>query len=139
MIVTTHIQLIFRSDTLCKSLLANMVFIPLLLIFNPFISLWLDYHYFLSLAIVYLFVFDMYVFFLTNPRGDFVFAKRLFDLDERIALLGLLLNAFLSLILLQFFDIIGLLIGTAISQIAIWTGRSYIRCRRAPASLHSSR
>lgn len=124
-----HSELIFRVYTVAKSITANIILIPLLLLFNPFISIWLGKEYLFSEHVVFLVIFDMYAFFLTNPVGDFIFARGLFKQDKKITLIGLVVNAFFSLILIHFFGIIGVLLGTAISQIVIWVGRCRILYR----------
>ena len=80
----------------------------------------------LNKSIVILLCLDFYIHLVHGATCDFINSAGLFKSDKYIEALGAVCNIVTSIILVQYFDIVGVLIGTIISQMIFWIGRSII-------------
>lgn len=91
--------------------------VSLTILFNPFISLWLGDSYVLSQFTVYLIVINFYITGMRTGVNTFKNSYGLFWNDRYKPLIESLVNLIASLILVQFYGVNGVLVGTIISTL----------------------
>lgn len=121
---------IFYLNTFVRYIITLMIVIPMGVLINDFISFWVGSDMLLSMRIVILLCMDFYIHLVHSASVDFINSAGLFKSDKYIEGLGAICNIVTSLLLVQYFGIEGVLIGTVVSQIVFWIGRSYIVYRK---------
>lgn len=94
---------------------AIVICIPLLLAINSFINIWYEGTINTSLIIAISFVLLLFVYIIKLSSTTFVTSAGLFKQTEKCAILDMSINLVLSLILVNYFKIAGVIIATAIS------------------------
>ncbi|OON88466.1 hypothetical protein BXO88_01350 [Oribacterium sp. C9] len=117
---------IFRTYTYVRYSITLCSVIPFIVLAQSFIEIWVGSQYMLSMVIVWLFGIDRYINFVHSSLCDFINADGLFAQDKNIEIIGALTNIVISIILAHFIGIIGVLIGTIVSQGVFWIGRSAV-------------
>ncbi len=117
---------IFFLDTYVRYFIALMIVIPTGVLINDFITWWVGNEMVLSNSIVILLCMDFYIHFVHSASVDFINSAGLFGSDKYIEALGTACNIVTSLIFVKYFGIEGVLIGTVVSQVVFWIGRSII-------------
>lgn len=119
------IENIFNVYSFIMYCIASVVVPGVIVLSDTFINLWLGEGYVVSGAIIYLLAFDLYVHLVHSPTGEFLTVLGYFRYDKVFSLIGMVINLFVSVILAFKFGVVGVLIGTALSQIFYWIARSY--------------
>lgn len=116
----------FKIDTFLRFIIANYVCISILLFTNDFILIWFGSEYILSDLTTILIVIDLFISIIQAPIVSFSMAKGYFKQERNILVLGAIINLSLSLILVKFLGINGVLIGTVLAQLFHWTSRIFM-------------
>ena len=117
---------IFFLNTFVRYLIASITVIPTFILINDFISWWIGKNMLLNNQIVLFICMDFYIHLVHSSSMDFINSAGLFKADKYIEVLGALCNITVSLILVNYIGITGVLVGTVISQLIFWIGRSII-------------
>ena len=73
---------------------------------------------------------DLYIDIAYSGCCEYISGAGLFQADKYIAVIGALINLFFSILLVKNMGLAGVLIGTTISQMFFWIGRSIIVYRK---------
>lgn len=94
----------------------------LLSLFNPFISLWVGHDFLFPLSVVIILVINFYISGMRKSILTFRDAVGLFYNDRYKAIFEAIINIFSSIILVKYFGVFGVFLGTFISYIStcIW-------------------
>lgn len=117
---------IFALNTFVRYLITLVIVIPTGVLIDDFITWWVGEEMVLSEAIVILLCADFYIHLVHSASMDFINSAGLFKSDKYIEVLGAVCNIVVSLILVQYLGIEGVLVGTVVSQVVFWIGRSII-------------
>ena len=110
--------------TFARYILVSVLIIPTIILLNTFIELWIGRDFLLSKSVVLLVAIDIFIGSVSGPMGEFIAVLGLFKADKKISIVATFVNLFISLLLVRYIGIEGVLIGTAISQIFFWLGRA---------------
>ena len=117
---------LFYLNTFVRYLIALMIVIPVGVLIDDFISMWVGQNMLLDKSVVILLCLDFYIHLVHSATCDFINGAGLFKSDKYIEALGAVCNIVTSIILVQHLGIAGVLVGTVISQMVFWIGRSII-------------
>lgn len=117
---------ILNCYTFIRYILANICIVPLIVLMNPFIQIWIGKEYIMSINIVIIISIDLFISIVHGPVGEYINGLGLFKYEKYVSILGAIINLSTSIILAKYIGIEGVLIGTVISQMFFWMGRSYI-------------
>ena len=117
---------IFRTYSYIRYVIACVTLIPTITLLQSFISVWLGDRYLLSDSIIWLCCIDLYIHLVHSSLCDFINGSGLFRADRNIAIVGALSNLTISIVLVYKIGMIGVLIGTVISQSMFWICRSHV-------------
>lgn len=117
---------LFYLNTFVRYLIALVIVIPMGTLMNDFIALWVGKHMLLDNSVVILLCLDFYIHLVHSATCDFINSAGLFRSDKYIEMLGAACNIITSIILVHNLGIAGVLIGTVVSQMIFWIGRSII-------------
>lgn len=123
---TVKNEKVFREYTYIRYVIACISIIPVIVLIQSFISAWIGKEYLLSDTIVWLYCLDLYIHFVHSSLCDFINAGGLFREEGRVGIVGAILNLGISIALLYRLGIIGVLIGTVVSQSVLWICRSVV-------------
>ena len=93
---------------------------------NDFIAMWVGAEYILPASVVVLLVMDLYIHFVHSVNVDFINAAGLFREDRDNEIIAAILNITLSILGAKTIGLAGVLLGTVVSQMWFWFGRSYV-------------
>lgn len=82
--------------------------------------------YILPTSVVVLLVMDLYIHFVHSVNVDFINAAGLFREDRDNEIIAAVLNITLSILGAKTIGLAGVLLGTVVSQMWFWFGRSYV-------------
>ena len=82
--------------------------------------------YILPASVVVLLVMDLYIHFVHSVNVDFINAGGLFREDRDNEIIAAVLNITLSILGAKTIGLAGVLLGTVVSQMWFWFGRSYV-------------
>lgn len=116
----------FKFYSHVRYLIALIVVIPFLLLVDQFIEIWLGSKYVMSAVVKCLMAADLYIHLVHTPTYDFITAAGLFREARNLELFGAFLNIGISLVAIKVLGFAGVLVGTVVSQIVFWIGRSYL-------------
>lgn len=116
----------FRMYSYVRYILASIITIPFILLISDVVKILFGKQYILSEIIVILMAIDLYIHMVYTPCVEYINGSGYFDIDRNIAMSGAVLNVVVSVYLVFHIGIEGVLIGTALSQIFFWVGRSSI-------------
>lgn len=122
---------IFRIYTYIRYVIACTVLIPTIVLLQSFVSVWIGQDYLLPVTIIWLCCFDLYIHLVHSSLCDFINGSGLFKEDKNIEIAGAVTNLAISIILAYRIGMVGVLIGTIISQTVFWICRSrlvYKKC-----------
>lgn len=118
---------ILRRYTFVRYLIAGMIVIPFVTMSDVIIRIWTgDSNYVLGIAVPILIAMDFYIGCVYGPLGEYILGMGLFKKGKYATFAGAICNAALSLICVQFWGILGVLIPTVIGQLVIWIGDGII-------------
>lgn len=122
---------LFKQYIVFNMVLSNVLCVPLLLVFNKFIFLWVGEKMMVDFFTMSLFVFILYYRIVTVPAGTFISVNGLFKETKISIYIEVIINIILSIILVNFYGITGVLIGTVISLFASnFLYYPYILCKK---------
>lgn len=119
-------ETLFFINTFVRYIIALFFVIPVGVLLDDFIVMWVGREMLLSDKIVFLLCVEFYIHLVHSATVDFINSAGLFSSDKYIESLGAFSNIAVSLLLVQRMGIEGVLIGTVVSQIIFWVGRSII-------------
>ena len=117
---------VFGAYTYIRYLIAGAIIIPTFVLIQSVITAWVGAEYLLSTLIAWLYCLDLYIHIVHSALCDFINGQGLFKEDRNIEIAGALSNIVISVLLAIKFGIAGVLIGTIISQMVFWIGRSVV-------------
>lgn len=115
-----------RAYTHIIYVISVFTLIPTLVLLNPFIQFIYGEKYLLDANISRLLVLDLYITFIHRGCCDIINGQGLFTKDKYIEYFAAVLNIALSIFLAYRIGVIGVLLGTVISDFFTWVGRSYV-------------
>lgn len=116
----------FRMYSYVRYLIASSVVIPWVLLADKIVLLFFGEQYILSRWIALLLAADLYIHIVYTACVEYINGNGNFRLDKNIAIVGALLNIITSIYGVNKLGLEGVLIGTLISQVFFWLGRSVI-------------
>lgn len=116
----------FFSYTFIRYCIALIMVSGLCVMLNPLIELWLGQSYVLSRWIPILLSVDLFFTVFPGATCDYITVLGLFKNDRDMSLIGMFINLFLSLILVNYYNVEGVLMGTICSQLYYFVARTYI-------------
>lgn len=122
---------VFKVIALVRTLISAIIVISLFVLLDDFISWWLGKEYILSLPIKCLLLADVYINLTYTVCCDFIGAAGLFAKDRNIGIIGAIINLVLSVYLAFQIGVLGVLIGTVISQLYFWVVRSHLAFKKS--------
>lgn len=120
----------FRLYAYIRYLFATVIIIPWVLLANNLIQIFLGEKYIVNNNIVILLTIDLYIHIVYSMCCEYINGSGLFKADKQISIIGALTNITASIIFVRVFGIAGVLIGTVISQVVFWIGRSAVVYRK---------
>lgn len=115
----------FRIYSYVRYMIATVIIVPWLILADDAIKILFGEKYILSYTIVILLAVDLYIHIVYTPCCEYISGSGFFALDKRIAILGAIINIVASVCFVFKMGIEGVLIGTVLSQMFFWIGRSY--------------
>lgn len=116
----------FRVYSYVRYLVASIIVIPWILFASDIVSAFFGSQYILSDAIVVLLAADLYIHTVYSACWEYINGSGKFKLDKNISVIGAIINIVASIYFVYKFGVEGVLIGTVISQMFFWIGRSAI-------------
>lgn len=116
----------FLLYTHVRYLLAVFIIIPMMILINDFISVWIGSDMLLPYSITILLSIEFYIDLVHSSSLDYIYGSGLFKAEKNIEIVGAITNIIISVCLVRPMGIVGVLIGTVMSQSVFWIGRSYI-------------
>ncbi len=113
-----HIKRVFWEMMSLRFYIAGVLFIVLYFLVDPFIVLWLGEKYILNQNVLFLFLINMFVMQIRIPVDHFKDAYSLFQ-DVWAPIIQSIINLGLSIILLRYYGLAGILAGTLIAFVII--------------------
>ena len=111
---------VFKKIRFLNFWLACFSGICLLVIMQPFIKVWIGKKYLLSILVLSTLVFNYFQKMMRNSYMAFKDSAGIWREDKYVPLVESLLNIVFSIILLKFFGLAGVFMGTIISGLALW-------------------
>ena len=108
---------LFNDYFFVVSMIANMIFIPLLFVFNGFVEVWAGPDFVVDRLTLFSFLLIMHLTILLIPMGSFVSVKGYFKESKYSIMIEMALNVSLSIVFVKIFGLKGVLIATVISRI----------------------
>ena len=121
---------VLRKYTFCRYVLGNIAATGLCICTDSFVSIVFGEQYLLNNAVLYLIVADIFIGIVYGPLGEYITVLGYFRYEKYINLIGALINIGLSIGLVQFMGVEGVLIGTVVSQVFFWIAKSVLLCRK---------
>ena len=117
---------ILMTDSFVRFLVANFLIVPVFILLPSFIGWWVGEKYILSSLLLILLCVDMYIFIVHRALSDYIAVSGCYKPESKASLVGAIINLSLSIALVKFLGIEGVLIGTIIANIFFWISRGYI-------------
>ncbi len=111
--------IIFRQIDFIGFLIFGLCTVGMLNLFNVFITLWIGNQYVLSIEIVYCIVINFFITGMRIPTATIKNAAGLYKEDKFSPIIQSVINLLISIILVQYIGILGVILGTIISGIAL--------------------
>lgn len=109
-------DIFMEFNTFCFYI-ADILFIPLLFAINPFIQIWYEGKIVTTFCLALLFSISLYYQIIKTPLKVYTLASGMFEKVKKYVILECIINLLLSIILVHFLGIPGVLIATIISFI----------------------
>lgn len=120
----------FRTYAYVRYLLATIIVIPWVVLSNEIVVIFWGKQYIMTQKIAILLAIDLYIHIVYSACREYINGAGLFKADKYISLLGAISNITLSIVFVVNLGVEGVLIGTAISQVIFWVGRSAVVYKR---------
>ncbi|MGN8753419.1 lipopolysaccharide biosynthesis protein [Blautia sp. HCP3S3_C4] len=116
----------FRIYSHIRYLIALCIIIPYYILVDDFMGWWIGPDIRLSRIIVLLLSVELYMDLVHSGTYDYITGAGLFRQEKKVNFAGAIVNIVTSIVLVQLIGISGVLVGTVISQIIFWIGRSWV-------------
>ncbi len=116
----------FDRYTFIRYCFALLFIAPASVVIERFITLFYGTNFLLSPIITALLVSDQYISIVHGPIGEYINAAGLFKAEKNVLVVGAIANLCISIVLAFYIGPSGVLIGTVVSQLIIWIGKSRI-------------
>lgn len=116
----------FGIFTHVRFLFASAIIVPTIILIDDFIIIWVGSEYVMDDSIVWLLAIDLYISIIYAACYDYINGAGLFIYDKYTQIIGASINIIISISLVNIVGIKGVLLGTVVSQIFFWIGRSSI-------------
>ena len=120
----------FRKYSFIRYVVANIVATGLCICTDAFVGFVYGKEYLMSYTVLYLIVIDIFIGIVYGPIAEFTTVLGYFSYEKYINVAGAFINIGLSVLLVQFIGIEGVLIGTCVSQIFFWVSKSILLCQK---------
>lgn len=119
-------EITFRKYSYVRYVLASMIIIPWVLFADDAVRILYGAQYILSDFIVVLLAIDLYIHIVYTPCCEYINGSGYFKIDKYIAMFGACTNIITSTCFVLKMGVAGVLVGTVLSQVFFWVGRSSI-------------
>lgn len=119
-----------KRYTFARYVVVNIAAAGLLVCTDTFVALYYGEQYLLSGSIPLLIVVDIFISMIYGPLGEFDNVLGYFSYEKWIHLAGAILNLASSILLSFQLGIVGVLIGTCLSQMFFWVAKSILLCSK---------
>lgn len=116
----------FQRYTYLRYVIASFIVIPWIILADNTVFLFFGNQQKISIISIVLLGIDLYIHIVYTPCCEYINGNGLFREDRIIAFCGAAINLVTSIYWVSCWNIEGVLLGTVISQIFLWIGRSYI-------------
>lgn len=117
------VESVEKSESVFKTLyffsfwVVSLASTLLIVLLNPFITIWLGEEFLFDFYIVAIIVLNFYLYEMRQPLFVYKNTYALFTFDKYVPILEAIINIIASIVLLKFFGIIGVFIGTSLSTL----------------------
>ena len=110
---------VFNNMNFIAFLLHGFAFVVLINIFNDFIELWIGNEYQLDFPIVVCILINFYLTGMRVPCSITKSAAGIYDIDKFTPIIQSIINLIVSIVLVKYIGLLGVVIGTIVSSIAL--------------------
>lgn len=111
---------VFKKINLLNFFISVFTSLSLFSLTQPFIQLWLGHDYLLEFSVLIVLVLNYYQVMMRNSYSVFKDSAGKWIEDKYVPIIESFLNVIISIILLKFFGLIGVFLGTIISSFTLW-------------------
>ena len=111
---------VFRKVRFINFIVASLTAIAILVLTKPFITLWLGEDFVLPKLVLLVLVINYFQSMMRLTYNSFKDAAGIFYEDRFVPLVESIINIIASIVLLQFFGLAGVFMGTIVSSLALW-------------------
>ena len=111
---------VFRKVIFINFWIATFTSVALLIIMNSFITIWIGEAYLLSNLVLITLVINFFMTMMRNSYSTFKEAAGIFHEDRYVPIIESFVNIVASIILLKYFGLAGVFMGTIISGLILW-------------------
>lgn len=122
----SHSLQILKNYTFIRYIASLLLFVPGYILCDCFIEAWIGTNYVMSKSISMLLISDIYIHFVHGAIVDFIGGLGLFKQDRNISIIGAIINLVVSIVLVTWIGVPGVLIGTIVAQTYFWISRSIV-------------
>lgn len=119
-----------RRYSFIRYVVANVAATGLCICTDAFVGFVYGKEFILSYTVLYLIVIDIFIGIVYGPIAEFTTVLGYFSYEKYINVAGAIVNIGLSVLLVQFLGVEGVLIGTCVSQVFFWVSKSILLCRK---------
>lgn len=116
----------FRNYSFIRYVVANVAATGLCICTDAFVGGLFGSEYVMHSGVLYLIVIDIFIGIVHGPLVEFTTVLGYFSIEKYINAAGAAINLGLSLFLVQFIGVEGVLIGTCVSQMFFWIAKSIL-------------
>lgn len=116
----------FRNYSFIRYVVGNIAATGLCICTDSFVGVAFGEEFVMQSAVIYLIVIDIFIGIVYGPLGEFTTVLGYFSIEKYINAAGACINLGISLLLVQFMGVEGVLIGTCISQAFFWIAKSIL-------------
>lgn len=117
---------IFDMFNLLQFIICAVMLIPILCLADDFVIMWIGEDYLISPVLLWLIVADIYMNTIHEPNAMIMRGYGMFKEDKWISAAAAVVNLVSSIILVQFMEVQGVLLGTLFALVIYWVGRSHV-------------
>lgn len=117
---------VFCKYTFVRYVVANIMTTGLCICADAFVGFAFGKEYIINFWILYLICADIFIGIVYGPINEYISVLGYFDVEKYINMGGAAINLVLSIVLVQKMGVIGVLIGTVISQMFFWITKSIL-------------
>lgn len=122
--------IMFKRYSFIRYAVANIAATGMCTCVDSFVGFAFGKEYIMQGIIVYLLVIDVFIGIVYGVIAEFTSVLGYFDAEKNINLMGAIINLITSVVLVQKYNVSGVLIGTCISQMFFWVAKSILLFKR---------